>query len=99
MATAEAEQLDVTAIVADLVSFEPDGLFDVILIDRTLHMLDDLPRLDVLKRLVPRASDTSSALIADEKPNLAGFKRIMKDSPMIWAATLETKVHLFYHSG
>jgi len=27
--------------VADIVGFEPEGVFDVVLLDRVLHMLDD----------------------------------------------------------
>ena len=60
------ENLAVKGIVADLTAFTPEGLFDVILFDRTLHMLPEAPRLAVLGRLLDHADAGGWVLIADE---------------------------------
>lgn len=52
-ASAMRENLNIQGIVADIETFTPDGEFDVVLIHRTLHMLDKPARLAVLERLCP----------------------------------------------
>lgn len=39
LAASKAERLDITGDVADITTYTPAGKFDVVLIDRTLHML------------------------------------------------------------
>ena len=39
VADGEAEGLNVEGVVADIVRYEPEGMFDLILFDRVLHML------------------------------------------------------------
>jgi hypothetical protein len=36
---AAEEGLDIGGIAADIVHFEPDRIFDVVILDRVLHML------------------------------------------------------------
>ena len=40
-ARAEKEGLSVVGVVADIVAFEPDQSFEVVVLDRVLHMLPD----------------------------------------------------------
>ena len=94
-AAALAEHLDITGIVADLTSFAPDGLFDVILCDRTLHMLPEALRHEVLKRLIASVQDGGWVLISDEKSNIAGIKDVFDSNPQIWSQEMEHKGQLF----
>ena len=52
LASAEKDNLPVEGIVADIADFTPDGVFDVIVIDRTLHMLSSADRQRVLSELL-----------------------------------------------
>jgi len=83
-AAAKAEGLDVTGIVQDLTRFTPPGLFDVVLIDRTLHMLAEAPRLACLTTLLDHVKPQGWCLIADEKSNLAGFRRVISAHKFGW---------------
>ena len=47
-AAAAREGLAARSIVADIATYAPEGTFEVIVIDRTLHMLARAPRLAVL---------------------------------------------------
>lgn len=95
IATAEAEDLPITGIVADITAFTPDGVFDVILIDRTLHMLDRAPRLEVLQRLLGHVAADGQLLIADEASNIADFVAVCEADRSTWATLLQKNGYLF----
>ncbi len=86
---AHVENLPVVGIVADINNYTPEGLFDVVLIDRTLHMLDEAPRLDVLARLIEHLAPEGWVLIADERANMAGFKSILQAAGAKWQVALD----------
>jgi 2-polyprenyl-3-methyl-5-hydroxy-6-metoxy-1,4-benzoquinol methylase len=92
-----ADGMNVEAVVADVVSFVPDGLFDVVLIDRTLHMLTEVDRLAVLARLLDHVAMGGWVLIADEKANMAGFKDQIAAHSVAWTTTLNKGGTLFVH--
>ena len=94
--TARQESLDIEGFATDIVTFVPKGAFDVILIDRTLHMLLEIERLDVLERLIHYVPRGGWVLIADERSNMQGFKDVFAKSDDIWSVELETKGNLFY---
>lgn len=98
-AAAAAENLDIEGIVADIVTFDPAGAFDVVLIDRTLHMLGEADRLAVLKRLIAVVPKGGWVLIADEASNMAGFRGVLASSPATWATTYEKGGTLFVQRG
>lgn len=75
------ENLDITGITADLTTYTPDGTFDVVLIDRTLHMLAKDDRLAALTRLIPTVVENGWVLIADEKSNMPGFQTVLAKAP------------------
>lgn len=94
-ADAECEDLKVTAVVADIRDFEWEGPFDVIIVDRTLHMLAPEDRLRVLTGLLEATQPNSHILIADERKNLPAFKLALNSSKWHWIPTLESRGFLF----
>ena len=84
---ANAENLQIQGLVADITAYTPDGLFDILLIDRTLHMLPELQRLPVLAKLLTHVTPTGWCVIADEPRNLPAFKQ----TAAAWRLETETR--------
>lgn len=90
------EMLDITAIVATIEDFEPDEQFDVLLFDRTLHMiLDADDRHAALKRSLAWAKPVARILIADEKSNLPGLRAVI-EADSNWEMTFAKNGYVFY---
>lgn len=84
-ADAAREGLRIDAHVGDIRTFDRPGPFDVIVIDRTLHMLAEEPeRMAVLERLISQTLEGSFVLIADERANLPAFERAFAESAATW---------------
>ena len=67
---AEAEGLDVAGYVADIVSFEPPETYDLVLLDRVLHMLEsDEVRESVLGKACRHTRLNGYVLVADTPSN------------------------------
>ncbi|WP_422376777.1 class I SAM-dependent methyltransferase [Roseibium sp.] len=94
-ADAVRENLPIRGVVADLEHYAPEEDFDIVLIDRTLHMLDEPVRLDLLKRLLPAVKAGGWLLIADEKSNIAGFQNVLDDHSANWVPVLAKRGYLF----
>ena len=93
---ANAEGLDITAIVARVEEFKPTEQFDVLLFDRTLHMiLDETERHAALKQCLPWAKPTARIIIADEKSNLPGLRDVI-EADGDWEMTFAAKGFVFY---
>lgn len=95
MAVAKQEDLPIEGIIADVSTFVPPRTFDILLIDRTLHMLDEATRLAALARLIPCVVPGGWALIADERSNMAGFKSVFEDHDVDWNIETDKKGLLF----
>ena len=95
LAVAREENLLIQGIVADVSTFVPEGTFDILLIDRTLHMLSKAPRLVALSQLIPCVVAGGWALIADERSNMAGFKSVFVDHDADWRIETDKKGLLF----
>ncbi len=95
LAVAEKEGLPIEGFVADITAFEPEGEFDVLLIDRTLHMLDEEARHDVLDRLLDQVAEAGRVLIVDEKSNIEGFRRVLAAHHFDWAEDVAKRGYLF----
>ena len=93
--TARAEDLSITGHVADIRNYTPRGLFDILLIDRTLHMLDQDERLAALAGLLRHAAPDAHLLISDERANMAGFRQVIAADTAGWQITKDTKGFLF----
>ena len=71
------------------------GMFDVIVIDRTLHMLDAVDRAAVLARLLGHVSGGGWVLIADEAPNIPAFKDVLNRDAADWRIDFAKRGYLF----
>ncbi|WP_428644634.1 class I SAM-dependent methyltransferase [Roseibium sp.] len=92
---AARDQLDLVGHVADVVTFEPSGTFDVLLIDRTLHMLEREDRQFVLERVVAHLVPGGFLLIADETPNLREFRATLERPSASWSIVRNERGVLF----
>lgn len=90
-AEAMRDGLPVTGQVADVRTVEVPGLFDVILFDRTLHMLSKSDQLRTLTRLIDQISANGWVVILDERSNLDGFKSVFKIGPEDWQIVSEKR--------
>ena len=98
-AAARREGLSIEGIVADIVDFTPDGQFDVILIDRTLHMLNREARNLILARLLDHVDDGGWLLIADEKSNIPDFEARIAEHAALWMTQYRDRGYLFARRG
>ena len=92
---ASSEKLAVEGIVADVTAYVPKGKFDVVLIDRTLHMLSAAARKAVLELLLDHVDDDGWLLIADEASNIIEFKNVIQSHHSNWNTELSNKGYLF----
>ncbi|UWQ29876.1 bifunctional 2-polyprenyl-6-hydroxyphenol methylase/3-demethylubiquinol 3-O-methyltransferase UbiG [Leisingera sp. M523] len=81
---AAKEGLDITGAATDLTDWAPKEDYDILLFDRTLHMLAAPDRRAVLTRCLPHLRPGGWVLISDEKPNLEDFRRIFAADPAGW---------------
>lgn len=91
---AKKEDLNIEGVVADVKDYVPRNNLDVIVIDRTLHMLPvESDRIAVLNNMADFVSKEGHVLIADEKKNLPTMEEffVQKD----WVVTLSNKGFLF----
>lgn len=95
LADAEAEGLHVQGFVSDIRSFEPAGMYDVLLIDRTLHMLDASERPAVLARYLDRVEAGGYVLIADERSNIPMFEAVLEADRRNWQLVKRRRGYLF----
>jgi 2-polyprenyl-3-methyl-5-hydroxy-6-metoxy-1,4-benzoquinol methylase len=92
---AARENLSIEGVVADIASYKPDGIFHVILIDRTLHMLTQQARLSTLKTMLDHVSKQGWILIADEVSNIKDFEMVVTEHPANWKTELSLRGNLF----
>lgn len=95
-AAAHLEKLNLTGIVADITAFTPTHDFDVILFDRTLHMLPEAERHTVLQELLSFVRDGGWVLISDEKSNIPKLKSICDAHPNAWHLKREGASNVIY---
>lgn len=92
---AQSEGLNIEGVIADLVDYQPTEQFDVVVIDRTLHMLDAELRLDILARITPCVRDDGFILIADEPSNLPAMTAFFSQDHTGWTTIKEQRGFLF----
>lgn len=95
MRAAKAEALEIDGITADILDYRPDGLFDVVLIDRTLHMLPKDARLEALARLLDHVAPQGWVLVADERSNIPDFEALIEAHAGTWTHGLKKGGYLF----
>jgi 2-polyprenyl-3-methyl-5-hydroxy-6-metoxy-1,4-benzoquinol methylase len=93
---ARKEDLNVDGMVADIVEFEPEGEYDVILLDRVLHMLkDNDDRLAVLETVSRHTKLGGFVLIADTPKNKGVLVKFFEDKHENWEKRVDNKGFLF----
>ena len=92
---AAQENLPIEGVVADVATYKPNGVFDIVLIDRTLHMLALSSRLAVLTTLLNHVIDGGWLLIADEASNMREFKVSITAHEANWKTEFSQNGYLF----
>ncbi|MGB0439124.1 MAG: class I SAM-dependent methyltransferase [Paracoccaceae bacterium] len=95
MSVATQDGLAIEGVVADISTYTPDGLFDVVLIDRTLHMLGKAPRLAVLARLLDHVTAGGWVLIADEPAHIPDFAAVIAGHSRSWHTAYAKRGYVF----
>ena len=85
---AASEGLTITTEVADIRDYKSKCRYDIILIDRTLHMLALDDRIAVLRNLLALSRSGTHLLIADERSNIPAFKAVLDESCWIWTFSM-----------
>ena len=93
---AQRQKLDVRGVVADIVEYEPAGNYDVVILDRVLHMLKgDGDRLAVLEKARASTKSGGFVLIADTPKNLPLIRRFFEAETDGWAKVRDRKGFIF----
>ncbi len=98
-AEADAEGLSITGHVADITEYTPLGAFDILLIDRTLHMLGAAPRAATFLALIACVAPSGWLIVADETSNLPAFKAALLTDEVDWVIERCAKGMLFAQKG
>lgn len=92
---ARQENLAIEGVVADIATYTPEGTFDVVVVDRTLHMIAKPARLGVLNTLLGRVRESGWLLIADEPSNIKDFEALISRHDIDWQTNLSKRSYLF----
>lgn len=93
---ATAEGLRVEGIVADVATWQPEESFDVILLDRVLHLLSDSQeRRQLLDRACAHTRPGGSVLIADTPKHQALLLDVFASKAPDWKIILRRKGFVF----
>lgn len=97
---ARKESLSIEGVVADIVEFKPSEEFDVILLDRVLHMLrDDDDRISVLETICQHTKPHGFVLIADTPQNMDLLLEFFERKRGLWNKCLQDKGFLFFQKA
>ncbi len=92
----DAKGLKVTGVVSDVLAYRSRKKFDVVVLDRVLHLLlDDDERRRGLERAAALTRKNGTLLIADTPKHAAQIQRFFDDRPTRWRVTKRTKNFLF----
>ncbi len=93
---AQAERLDITATVGDATTFSSRRKFDVVIVDRVLHMLPDpAQRERCLDRAAGFVRSGGFILTADTPTNKTLIRTYFAERPDRWTVTKQTKGFVF----
>lgn len=92
IAFGRSNNLRITGVVADIRDYDTDLRFDIIILDRTLHMLtNSSDRLDVIARCADWLALGGHMLIADERSNIPAFADWFVRDSRDWQLTPKMK--------
>ena len=83
---ATSQHLNINAEVADLCTYSPTERLDIILFDRTLHMITDTTeRENAFSRYLDFVQPHGRIVLIDERKNMAGFHACMDQHVDKWS--------------
>jgi len=92
LAFADANALQITGIATDIRNYNTDARFEIIILDRTLHMLSNPnDRVDILGRCAEWLANSGHILIADEPSNIRTFADWFASDIRNWQTTPNMK--------
>lgn len=92
---AKREGLDVCGVVADVVEYEPSGKYDVVILDRVLHMLKEDERQGVLEKASSVTKSGGFVLIADTPKHQTQIRSFFENHPAGWVKIKDSKGKIF----
>lgn len=96
LADAQAEELDVEGVVGDIAEWEPIGMYDIVILDRVLHLLtDDAERERVLERSCAHTRPSGHLLVADTPKQQEMLRSFFESKQPNWDVTLRRKGFVF----
>ncbi len=87
------ENIQIETIISDAINFVPSRKYDIIIFERTLHMLGKVEAIKTLQKLIKYVEDKGAILISDEPKNIKKFFTEIKCANG-WSVTEQTKNHL-----
>lgn len=84
LGVADHEGLAVTGEVADLTSYRAARAYDLVLIDRTLHMLDEDVREHVFMDMLAHVKVGGYMVVSDERKNISIFADRIAQMSSAW---------------
>ncbi|MCB9668107.1 MAG: class I SAM-dependent methyltransferase [Alphaproteobacteria bacterium] len=92
LATARSEHLDVHGVVCDIRTYRPETTFDIVVLDRVLHMLDPEDRLPVLATAMQAVTPGGRLLVAEGPKGMAVLREAVTTAG--WTLTKSTRNRL-----
>jgi 2-polyprenyl-3-methyl-5-hydroxy-6-metoxy-1,4-benzoquinol methylase len=93
---ANKENIDVHGVVADIVTYEPSGEYDVIILDRVLHMIrEDHDRQTVLEKASEATKSDGFILIADTPKHHNQIRLFFEHHSASWTTIKDKKGKIF----
>ena len=93
LAAARAEGLTVEGVVQDIRTYVPDTTFDVVVLDRVLHMLDAADRPGVLASAMSAVAPGGHLLVAEGPKGLVPVRTAVEAAG--WTVSTTTRNRLF----
>ena len=85
---AASQNLKIDAQVADLSTYSPTERLDIVLFDRTLHMITNaIERANEFSRYLDLILPQGQIVLIDERKNMAGFHTCMDEHVNTWSIT------------
>lgn len=78
LAVARNEELEVEGVVADIVSYSTEETFDVVILDRVLHMLQEPYRMAVLHAAMAAVAAGGHLLVAEGPKGMVPVRRAVE---------------------
>ena len=96
----DRDNLDIVGVVADLETWQAEATYDVVILDRILHMLDnDEKRESVLTRAFGALDPGGLIVIVDMAQNIPQIRSFLLWFPVEWEVIHDRKGHLYLKRG